>query len=145
MQRLFKEGLESDDTFGNRSAWLHATERSQHRTGNGSALHLFVQLFGKQDIYRDQGGHFKVGGKNAGNSRDLAIKGDCLAEDAGITRIAVFPERVRKNRDARTVRAIFFRRKVASENELHAQSGEKGLFYASAAQANGALLGQVTF
>src|SRR2546429_9581086 len=93
VQRLFKEGLESDDTFGNRSAWLHATERSQHRTGNGSALHLFVQLFGKQDIYRDQGGHFKVGGKNAGNSRDLAIKGDCLAEDAGITRIAVFPER----------------------------------------------------
>src|SRR5436309_14942729 len=84
VQRLFKEGLESDDTFGNRSAWLHATERSQHRTGNGSALHLFVQLFGKQDIYRDQGGHFKVGGKNAGNSRDLAIKGDCLAEDAGI-------------------------------------------------------------
>src|SRR2546429_2677798 len=51
VQRLFKEGLESDDTFGNRSAWLHATERSQHRTRSEehtselqSRLHLVCRL-----------------------------------------------------------------------------------------------------
>src|SRR5579863_3239759 len=87
--------------------------------------------------------HFKVRRQYADDCQWLAVNQNGLARDIRITPETALPQTVVHESDARTIRNIFLRGEIPSENRRNPEGSQKIALHLSAAQAQGIGLGKV--